>query len=95
MLCMSIYDEKAECFGQPFCVPAIGIAARHFTDAILNTESMMGKYPADFTLYEIGTWNNHDSKFENLEQPKFITRGSDAALKVGQPQIEQPLKEVK
>ncbi len=89
---MSIYDEKSECFGQPFFVPAIGIATRHFTDAVHNPESMMAKYPEDFTLYQIGFWNNHDSKFENLEIPKFIAKGTDYIQGEGNPPA---LKEAK
>ncbi len=93
MLAISIYDEKAECFGQPFFVPAIGIAARHFTDAVHNPESMMGKYPGDFTLYQIGYWNNNDSKFENLTAPKFIAKGTDYITDRGD--LQAPLKEAK
>lgn len=60
----TVYDEKAEAFLPPFFVPSIGIAIRAFADCINSPEHMFGKHPADYTLYSLGHWHDHDASFD-------------------------------
>ncbi len=80
LLAFTVYDEKAECFGHPFFVSAIGIATRFLTEWVHNENSMIGKHPGDFTLYQVGYWHDDKAKFENLDTPKFIAKGTDSIL---------------
>ncbi len=93
LLALTVYDEKAECFGHPFFVSAIGIATRHLANWTQNKESMIGQHPQDFTLYHIGYWNDSEAKFENFATPKFIAKATDSILETGE--IQPTLKEVK
>ncbi len=77
LLAFSVYDEKAECFGHPFFVSAIGIATRYFSEWTKDTRGMVGKHPEDFTLYHVGEWNDSEAKFANITAPKFIAKGTD------------------
>ncbi len=93
LLAFTVYDEKAECFGHPFFVSAMGIATRYMAEWVNNENSMMGKHPEDFTMYQIGFWNDSEAKFENFGQPKFICKGTDSILSTGE--IQPQLTEVK
>ncbi len=54
-LCMyAIYDIKAEAYLTPFFSPNAQLALRMFMQAGADTNSNIHQYPADFTLFEIG-----------------------------------------
>ena len=53
----SIYDKKSETYMQPFVELTDGTAIRQCTDLLLNTNSPFSKYPEDFTLMRIGSWD--------------------------------------
>lgn len=63
----SIYDSKAEAFIQPFFSPATGSAIRSFETAANDAGSDFHKYGADYTLFEIGTFDEHTCELTPLE----------------------------
>lgn len=57
----AIRDTKANCFPQPpIFFLATGEAIRAFTQAVNDKTGAIGQYPADYTLFEIGTFNQDD-----------------------------------
>ncbi len=94
LLAFTIYDEKAECFAHPFFVSAIGIATRMLATWTQNPETMISKHPEDFTLYQVGTWNDAEAKFDNLGTPKFIAKATDTMITTNE-DLEPHIKEVK
>lgn len=59
----SVYDSKIEAFMQPFFLRTRGEAIRAFTELCSDATSNPGKYPADFTLFELGTFEELSGKF--------------------------------
>lgn len=57
----SILDLKTKAYGQPFYAKTRGEAIRSFTSAINagQPDNMLRKYPGDFELYEIATWDDN------------------------------------
>jgi hypothetical protein len=55
--CFSIYDEKAGAFITPFFLPNEQMAVREFAAAANDPNHKFGKWPADYTLFEIGDFN--------------------------------------
>jgi hypothetical protein len=53
----SIYDSKAEFYVSPITLPSRGAAVRHFTGMVNNTSHDFGKTPEDFTLFELGSYD--------------------------------------
>ena len=53
----SIYDKKSETYMQPFVELTDGTATRQCMDLLLNTNAPFAKYPEDFTLMRIGSWD--------------------------------------
>ena len=54
----SIYDVKSEAYSPPFFQNTVGLAVRMFTEAANDPETRIAKYPTDFTLMEIGTFDD-------------------------------------
>lgn len=65
----SVYDSKAESFSQPFFCPNAAIAIRSFSEEVSNPQSQLSKYPADFTLFHIGSFNDSTSLLTPLKTP--------------------------
>jgi hypothetical protein len=55
-----VYDSKAENYGNPMFFATRGEAIRMFSEECNRPESMVNKYPEDFTLFEIGTYNEKE-----------------------------------
>lgn len=54
----SVYDSKAAVYGQPNFLLNRGTALRAWQDACNDAQSNVGKHPADFTMFEIGSWDD-------------------------------------
>lgn len=54
----AIYDSKVEAYLQPFFSMSTGSAIRAFSDAVQNPQSQFNKHSADFTLFELGTYDD-------------------------------------
>lgn len=52
-----IYDSKAEAYLQPFFMMARGEAVRAFQTAVNDPQTNFCKHPSDYTLFEIGTFD--------------------------------------
>ena len=68
----SIYDTKAESFNPPVYLTSPGLAIRSFSDSVQNPESQFAQHPEDYTLFQIGSWDDQTSKFELLSTPKSL-----------------------
>lgn len=60
-------DIVADLYGAPMYVPSIGQAVRSFGDECQRQDpnNMMAKHPADFELYQLGTYDDHTGEFAN------------------------------
>lgn len=59
----SIFDSKVEAFMQPFYCKSKGEAIRSITEAVNDPKTSLSKYPEDFTLFELGSWDDSNCKF--------------------------------
>lgn len=79
-----VFDSKAEAFMQPFFMGSIGEATRAWTDLVNDGRSACSRHPADFTLFEIGTWDQlkgvismHEAKRSLGTGVEFVKSSSD------------------
>lgn len=63
----TIYDSKTEASAQPFFATTTGHAIRMFTDTVNDPNTLFNKHADDFTLFEIGTFDDQNGTFENLK----------------------------
>ncbi|AXH78155.1 MAG: nonstructural protein [Microviridae sp.] len=68
----SIMDVKAQVYSNPFFMPHTGMATRAFADLVNDGQSNVSKHPGDFTLYQIGTFDDVTGKLVGLDVPVFI-----------------------
>lgn len=54
----TVFDSKAEVYLVPFFYNTRGEAIRSFKDTVNDRSHPMGRHPADFTLFEIGHYDN-------------------------------------
>jgi hypothetical protein len=59
----TVYDSKAECYLQPFYCKSKGEALRSFIEISNDSKSQIGKYPEDFTLFELGEFDDSNANF--------------------------------
>lgn len=72
MRIFSVFDSKAEAFLQPFFSPTAETALRSFKKAVNEDTSVWGDNPGDFTLFEIGDWDEHDGTLLPKEAKKNL-----------------------
>ncbi len=64
----TIYDTKAEAYFPPFYLPQSSMAIRQFGDMVNDSNSSISKHPADYTLFELGEWDDNSSEFVDLNK---------------------------
>ncbi len=63
----TVYDSKAEAYMQPFYQKTAGLALRDFQAAANSEKSSISQHPADFTLFEIGSYDERTGKVQPLD----------------------------
>lgn len=63
----SIYDSKAEFYLPLVLFNSKGESLRNFADAVNNPDTMLSKHAADFTLFEVGSFDNTTGEIALLE----------------------------
>jgi len=75
---LAVYDEKAEAFAAPFFQQSDVLALRAFTAAARDPDSLLYKFPRDYGLYKLGTYDDNTGRFENLERPLQLMSAQQA-----------------
>lgn len=70
----SIRDSKGEVFNQPWFSRSHGEAERHFTLLTQDEKSLLSKYPEDFDLYYLGTYNDQTGLIKSLDTPQHLIK---------------------
>lgn len=65
----AVFDSKAACFYTPQFYSTSGLAERAFTNAVNAKEGEFGAHPEDFTLFEIGEYDDASAKITNHAAP--------------------------
>lgn len=68
----SLYDCKAEAYMAPQYFQAKGIAIRAFAELANDGESNVSKHAEDFTLFELGTFDDSCCAFDLYATPISI-----------------------
>lgn len=78
----SIRDGKGEVYNTPFFQKTHGEAERTFRELANDQKSMIFKYPDDYDLYFIGSYDDTTGVIQPLDTPHHITK----AVMVQKPQ---------
>jgi len=70
----SVFDAKAQTYSHPFYAPNEQIAIRDFTRACRDPQLDLSKFPEDFSLQHLGTFDDENAQFSvNLNPVPVIT----------------------
>lgn len=76
----SVYDKKARFYG-PLMVYDNGVSAiRDFEQMCLNTNTLPNKYPGDFALYYLGSYDTETGKVNCIDVPQHISDATEFFL---------------
>jgi hypothetical protein len=76
-LLFTVYDSKAETYNKVLTFKTIGEAIRSFTEVANDIDTPFGKYPEDFTLFQIGEFDPHSGEIAPLLPQKTIGKAID------------------
>jgi len=71
----SIYDQKAYAYLPPFTLPTADMAERTFMDCVNSQDHAFGRNPADYTLFELGTYDDNKGLISPHEVVRTIGNG--------------------
>lgn len=63
----TVYDSKLDAYMTPFFMQSKGAAIRAFSDTVNEPNSPFYKHPADFTLFEIGEYDDATAKITSAQ----------------------------
>lgn len=70
----AVYDSKVAAYMQPFFMRTTGEALRAWGTTAADTSTQFNKYPGDFSLFEIGSFNEETGEVKAL--PARINLGT-------------------
>lgn len=62
-----VFDSKALSYGKPMFFDCDAVAMRAFGQVATDQESQFSQFPADFTLFGIGTWDCATGTFQSFD----------------------------
>lgn len=80
MKVFSVRDMKSEAFLQPYFSVNQGTALRAFDEACQKQDSPFYKYPNDYVLYEIGSYDDETGLLTALTPVKMMSCAADFSL---------------
>ncbi|WNK13759.1 MAG: nonstructural protein [Microvirus sp.] len=84
----TVYDSKIGLYNTPFHLLSTGEALRGWAEIVNDPESKICKYPEDFTLFELGEYDQETGRFHNLNTPLSLGLAVQAKYK---PTTDAPL----
>lgn len=92
----TVYDSKVEAYMQPFFARSIGEALRNWETACNDGESMMAKHPSDYSLFQIGEFDDTNGSINILEAKKALGTAVEAKRAIPkQDDIESAISRIK
>lgn len=58
LIMFAVFDSKAKTYLPPFMLKTEAEAQRAFSTAVNNPQHNIGEYPADYTLFSLGTFDD-------------------------------------
>lgn len=72
MLLFSIFDKKASAFGSVMMAPNDGLMCRTIEENVSGSGHTLARFPEDFDLYELGSFDDSTGRLVAADQPRFV-----------------------
>lgn len=77
MKIFSVHDVKAEAYLPPIYFRSAGEAIRSFETSCKDTNSNFHKYPSDFTLVELGEFDEQSASIATHDKPRILSNAAE------------------
>lgn len=67
-----VFDSAAKAYLPPFFIRSVGEAIRSFTDAVSDTKHQFASHKEDYTLFQLGEWDDNSGMFSTIEPRKIV-----------------------
>lgn len=68
----TVFDSAAARFLEPFFAETVEVACRMFRALVAKPEHQFARFPEDYTLFHIGTWNAETGLAETFVTPHSL-----------------------
>lgn len=80
----SVYDHKAAAFLAPFTSKTTALAIRDFKTVANDPQHQFGKYPEDYGLFKLGTFDEDTAVIKTSDQPESLGLALEYIDKLGE-----------
>lgn len=78
----SVYDSKVGAYLPPFFLRSEGEAIRSFTHAATSDEHTFAKHPSDYTLFDLGEYDDETGSIDTPASPIRICSASEVKREI-------------
>jgi len=71
-----VYDRKSKVYNTPYFLSNDNVALRHFDTVMQSTDSLIGRYPDDYSLYRVAAMDTETGSVISEEYPVLIITGN-------------------
>lgn len=82
MKVFTVFDSAVGAYLQPFFMRSKGEAIRGFGELVNDKTHQFGKYPADYQLFEIGSFDQWKCEFKSHPAPLNLGNGLEFVVNV-------------
>ena len=75
----TVYDAVAQAWLEPFHAPTVEFALRQFRSSVETEGHMFHKYPHDYVLYHVGSFDQQTGIITGTEVPHRLAIGHEFA----------------
>lgn len=68
----AVYDAAVKAYLQPIFSPTKAAAVRSFQDAVAQENSQFAKHAADYTLFQLGGFDDGTGELASLQVPEKV-----------------------
>lgn len=72
LIAYTLHDVKALTYSPPFFTTNDNVARRMLSDLVADTNTSVGRHPADYKLYKIGTFDEGNAVMTPLSIPEHV-----------------------
>lgn len=83
--CYSLFDVKALIYNAPFFQHNDAVAKRMVSDLVTDMNTSVGRHPADYILYCVGTYNDQNGQLTPIDPRRHVC---DAVSLLTTPPVE-------
>lgn len=73
----AVYDSKAKTFSPPMFFRTAAEAIRSFGAAVADKTGGIGQYPHDYSLVQVGTFDDESAELVATSPIRILTTGAD------------------